>query len=158
MTERVLVVEDNPIDEELLRRALRRAQIDVDMVVARDGAEALDWLFATGTRAGSHVWVPRMMVLDLNLPKLSGLEVLRRVRADPQTRLIPVVVLTSSSESRDVIGCYGEGANSYVVKPVDFLKLAESVRQLMWYWLHLNTPAGTPSEDRGAAQMLASAT
>jgi CheY-like chemotaxis protein len=141
MTEQViLLVEDNSSDEELTLRALRKANIINRVVVARDGAEALDYLFATGAYAGADrsAEVVQVVLLDLNLPKLSGLEVLRRIRADARTKLLPVVILTSSREDKDLVGGYASGANSYIVKPVDFKQFSEAVRQLGLYWLLLN--------------------
>jgi two-component system response regulator len=134
----ILLVEDNAVDEELTLLALRKANIVNAVVIARDGAEALDYLFATGAHAGRDDQLPRFVVLDLNLPKLGGLHVLRQIRTNPRTRLIPVVILTSSQEDRDVTGGYDGGANSYIVKPVDFTRFAESVKQLGLYWLLLN--------------------
>lgn len=137
----ILLVEDNPDDEELTLMALRESQIVNEVVVARDGAEALDYLFATGRyadRDAAHL--PALVLLDLKLPKLSGLEVLQHMRADPRTRLIPVVVLTSSSEEEDVIASYNLGANSYVRKPVEFHRFADAVRQVGMYWLLINQP------------------
>lgn len=135
----ILLVEDNSSDEELTLRALKRSNIHNDVVVTRDGAAALDYLFARGSHAGRDVYeLPQVVLLDLNLPKLSGLEVLRAIRADDRTKLLPVVILTSSREDRDLVGCYELGANSYIVKPVDFTQFAESVRQLGLYWLVLN--------------------
>ena len=131
----ILLVEDNPSDEELTLRALRKAKIANPVVVARDGAEALAHLFTPGAA------LPQLVLLDLNLPKLGGLEVLRRIRADERTKLIPVVILSSSSEDRDLTGGYGVGANSYIVKPVDFTRFADAVKQLGLYWLELNRPA-----------------
>jgi CheY-like chemotaxis protein len=137
----ILLVEDNPDDEALTKRALRMAKIANDIVVAHDGAEALDYLFGEGAFAGRDVLqVPAVVLLDLKLPKLSGLEVLQRVRADPRTRLVPVVVLTSSSEDEDMLRSYQSGANSYVRKPVEFGAFAHAVSQLGVYWLLLNQP------------------
>lgn len=137
----ILLVEDNPDDEALTLRALRRANVANAVVVARDGTEALDYLFGTGVHAGRDTSVlPQVVLLDLKLPKLDGLEVLRRIRADDRTRLLPVVVLTSSNEERDRIESYSLGANSYVRKPVDFVQFADAVRQLGLYWLVLNQP------------------
>ena len=137
----ILLVEDNPDDVELPLRALRKHHIGNEVVVARDGVEALDWLFATGAFAGRDTSVrPVVVLLDLKLPKVDGLEVLRRVRAEDRTRLLPVVVLTSSSEEQDLVNSYSLGCNSYVRKPVDFVELAEAVRQLGIYWLLLNEP------------------
>ena len=142
MDERViLLVEDNPDDEELTRRALERNNIRNDVALARDGAEALDLLFATGPHVGERPVSPAVVLLDLKLPKVDGLEVLRRIRADSRTRLLPVVILTSSKEEQDLIDGYEGGANSYVRKPVDFAKFVEAVRQLGLYWLVLNEHA-----------------
>jgi len=135
----ILLVEDNPDDEALTVRALEKNNITNDLVVARDGAEALDYLFGTGAHAGRDPQnLPRVVLLDLNLPKVDGLEVLKRVRADPRTRLAPIVVLTSSKEESDMVESYGRGANSYIRKPVDFDQFVEAVRQLGLYWLVLN--------------------
>jgi two-component system, response regulator len=137
----ILLVEDNSSDEELTLRALRKSRLDSSIVVARDGSEALDYLFARGAYADRDVRdVPYVVLLDLNLPKIGGLEVLRSIRADARTRVLPVVILTSSSEPRDLVCGYNLGANSYIVKPVDFTQFAESVRQLGAYWLVLNQP------------------
>ena len=135
----ILLVEDNATDEELTLRALKRANIANKVVVTRDGAAALDYLFARGAHAGRDAReVPLVVLLDLNLPKIGGLEVLREIRADERTRLVPVVILTSSREDKDLAGGYGSGANSYIVKPVDFPQFADTVRQLGMYWLVLN--------------------
>jgi two-component system, response regulator len=135
----ILLVEDNANDEALTRRALKKANILNKVVVTRDGAIALDYLFAKGdfaTRDSSEV--PQIVLLDLNLPKVGGLDVLRAIRADPKTKVLPVVVLTSSKQDRDLVDGYNLGANSYVVKPVDFVQFSEAVRQLGLYWLVLN--------------------
>ena len=135
----ILLVEDNPDDEALTLRALKRDRFLNEVVVVRNGLEALDYLFATGAYAERDMRVmPEIILLDLKLPKMDGLEVLRRIRADDRTRLLPVVILTSSDEERDVIEGYKLGANSYVRKPVDFTRFAEAVRQLKLYWLVLN--------------------
>jgi two-component system response regulator len=135
----ILLVEDNPDDEALTRRAFRKNNILNQVVVARNGAEALDYLFGTGAYAGRDMNVrPAVILLDLNLPLVSGLEVLRRIRADERTRLFPVVILTSSKEEQDLIEGYRLGANSYVRKPVDFAEFLEATRQLGLYWLVLN--------------------
>ena len=138
----ILLVEDNPDDEELALLAFQRSNIVNEVVVARDGVEALDYLFGTGPHAGRDVTVlPQVVLLDLKLPKVDGLEVLRRVRADPRTRRLPIVILTSSKEEEDMIGSYDLGANSYVRKPVEFERFVEAVKQLQLYWLVLNEPA-----------------
>jgi two-component system, response regulator len=135
----ILLVEDNPDDEALTLRALKKNNIKNEVVVAHDGAEALDYLFGTGKYAGRNTDVlPQVVLLDLKLPKVEGLEVLRRVRADNRTRLLPVVILTSSNEEQDRIDGYGLGANSYVRKPVDFTQFIEAALQLGLYWLILN--------------------
>ena len=140
-----LLVEDNPQDLELALRALKKANLANRIHVARDGAEALDFIFGEGTHAGRPVeYGPRVILLDLKLPKVDGLEVLRRVKGDPRTRTIPVVILTSSQEQRDVVESYRLGVNSYIVKPVDFERFTTAVRELGMYWLLLNhPPAGT---------------
>jgi two-component system response regulator len=141
----ILLVEDNPDDEELTLRALKKNNIGNEVVVARNGVEAIDYLFGTGRFAGRDLSVmPQVILLDLNLPKLDGLTVLRRVRADDRTKLLPVVILTSSNEEKDRIDGYGLGANSYVCKPVDFNQFTEATRQLGLYWLVLNEPAPRP--------------
>jgi CheY-like chemotaxis protein len=138
----ILLVEDNANDEFLTLRALKKYNVANEVVVTRDGVEALDYLFGTGTHAGRNVNdVPVAMLLDLKLPKIDGLEVLRRVRADERTKLLPVVVLTSSAEEKDVINSYKLGTNSYVQKPVDFSAFVDAVGQLGLYWLMLNQPA-----------------
>ena len=135
----IMLVEDNPDDEALTIRALRQENVVNQIVVARDGAEALDYLFAKGKFADREKHpMPEMILLDLKLPKIDGLEVLRRVRADERTSLLPVVILTSSNEERDIISGYKLGANSYIRKPVDFIQFGESVKQLKLYWLVLN--------------------
>ena len=138
----ILLIEDNPNDEALTLRALKKANIMNRVDVARDGAEALDYLFATGThanRAGAEL--PEVVLLDLNLPKIGGLDVLKRIRTDERTKLLPVVILTSSKEDKDLLAGYASGANSYVVKPVDFVQFAAAVKQLGLYWLLLNQRA-----------------
>jgi len=138
----ILLVEDNRDDEALTLRALKKNNINNEVVVAHDGVEALDYLFGTGVHAGRDLSVmPQVILLDLKLPKIDGLEVLRRLRSDSGTRLLPVVILTSSTQEEDRIAGYGLGANSYVRKPVDFAQFIEAVRQLGLYWLILNEPA-----------------
>ena len=135
----ILLVEDNADDEALTLRALRKHNVSNEIVVARDGVEALDFLFGTGAHAGRDPGVlPELVLLDLKLPKIDGLEVLKRMRADPRTHLLPVVILTSSKEQQDIVNGYSLGANSYVRKPVDFEEFVEGVKQLGLYWLVLN--------------------
>jgi two-component system response regulator len=138
----ILLVEDNPDDEELTTRALRKANIANEIVVSRDGKEAVDFLFGQGAHEGRDLSrMPAVILLDLKLPKLSGLDVLRRLRSDPRTRLIPTVVLTSSSEDEDMLKSYEFGANSYVRKPVEFGAFVNAVSQLGVYWLLINQTA-----------------
>ena len=134
----IVLVEDNPDDEELTRIAFEESNLANQLVVVRDGVEALDYLLDP-----QHP-LPQMVLLDLKLPKLNGLEVLRRLRADERTKFLPIVILTSSDEERDLLDSYGLGANSYVRKPVDFAQFVDSVRQLGLYWLVLNRPAPAP--------------
>ncbi|HZM23416.1 MAG TPA: response regulator [Anaerolineales bacterium] len=135
----ILLVEDNPDDEALTMRALKKHNIGNKVFVVRDGAEALDFLFCTGAYADRDSNdMPQVTLLDLKLPKVDGLEVLRRLRADKRTCLLPVVILTSSNEEQDMIQGYKNGANSYVRKPVDFTRFLEAVRELGLYWLVLN--------------------
>jgi two-component system response regulator len=137
----ILLVEDNADDEELTLRAFRKSKVLNRVEVVRDGVEALDYLFATGVHAERDPKaLPAVILLDLKLPKLGGLEVLRRVRADERTRRIPVVVLTSSNEEKDILSSYGLGANSFVRKPVDFAQFMEAAQQLGMYWLVMNEP------------------
>jgi two-component system response regulator len=137
----ILLVEDNPDDEALTLRALKKNNIRNEVVVAHDGAEALDYLFGTGAYAGRDMTImPTLTLLDLKLPKIDGLEVLRRLRADERTRLLSVVILTSSKEEQDLINSYTLGANSYIRKPVDFTQFMEAVRELGRYWLLWNEP------------------
>jgi len=151
MKERIiLLVEDNADDEEFTLRSLRRAHVQNTIIVVRDGSEALDWLFGQGLHSGRDMdLVPAVVLLDLKLPKLSGIEVLRRIRADAQTRLIPVVVLTSSNEDEDMLDSYESGANSYVRKPVAFAAFADAVARLGAYWMLLNEPAPAQREGDG---------
>ena len=138
----ILLVEDNPDDVELTLRAFRKSNVANEVVVVRDGVEALEYLFATGRYADRDSnALPQVVLLDLNLPRISGLEVLERVRAHAKAKLLPVVILTSSIEERDLVNGYSLGANSYVQKPVDFEQFTDSVRQLGLYWLLLNQRA-----------------
>jgi len=142
----ILLVEDNPNDVTLTLRAFKRYNLSNGVHVVRDGAEALEFIFGTGTYATrSFEPTPRVILLDLKLPKVDGLEVLQRIKADPRTRVIPVVVLTSSREQRDIVESYQLGVNSYIVKPVDFEQFTEAMRQIGLYWLLLNQPPILPS-------------
>lgn len=135
----LLLVEDNADDEALTLRALARNRIELPVIVARDGVEALDWLLATGLHAARDTSIqPALVLMDLKLPRIDGLEVLRRIRADARTRLLPVVVLTTSCERRDIHEAYAAGANSYIRKPVDFDKFTEALGLIGRYWLALN--------------------
>ncbi len=135
----VLLVEDNPDDLDMALRALRKAHLANRIQVARDGAEALEFIFGTGVHSGRKIENgPKVILLDLKLPKIDGLEVLRRVKSDARTKMIPVVVLTSSKEQPDVVECYNLGVNSYIVKPVNFERFASAVAELGMYWLLLN--------------------
>ena len=139
----VLLVEDNPADAELTLRTLHKHGLANRIYVVRDGAEALEYLFCTGQYAQRNARSqPKVILLDLKLPKVDGLEVLRRIKANPLTATIPVTVLTSSRENRDLEECYRHGVNSYIVKPVDFDQFTEAVRQLGFYWLLLNKTTG----------------
>jgi len=144
----ILLVEDNPDDIALTLRALKKNRIANEVAVAHDGVEALDYLFGTGQHAGRDVTqAPAIVLLDLKLPKVDGLDVLRRLRADARTKLVPVVILTSSKEEQDLVSGYALGANSYIRKPVDFPQFTEAIRQLGLYWLVLNEG---PPPGRGA--------
>jgi two-component system response regulator len=135
----ILLVEDNPDDEALTLRALHKSKVANSITIARDGVEALDYLFGTGAQTGRDVSeLPQVVLLDLKLPKVDGLEVLRRIRADERTRMLPVVILTSSKEEQDMANAYTSGANSYVRKPVDFNQFVDAIGQLGLYWLVLN--------------------
>lgn len=137
----ILLVEDNPNDVELTLHTLQKHHLANHVHVVRDGAEALEFIFCSGAYAQRHIEnSPKVVLLDLKLPKVDGLEVLRRIKADPRTQPIPVVVLTSSREERDIVESYQLGANSYIVKPVDFEQFTEAVRQLGLYWALLNEP------------------
>jgi len=141
----ILLVEDNKNDEDLTVRAFKKNNLKNELKIARDGAEALDFLFGEGAYAGRDTGVmPQLILLDLKLPKVDGLEVLRRIRSDARTKLLPVVVLTSSKEEQDLVSSYSLGANSYVRKPVDFTEFVGAVTQLGCYWLVLNQAAPKP--------------
>ena len=141
----ILLVEDNPDDEALTIRALNKNNIANRVEVARDGVQALDYLFATGAHEGrAGAALPQVVLLDLKLPKMDGLEVLKRLRSDERTKFLPVVILTSSKEAQDLIGSYSNGANSYIRKPVDFTQFTEAVRQMGMYWLVLNESPPAP--------------
>lgn len=142
----ILLVEDNPDDVELTLRAFRKSKIANEIIVAHDGIEALDYLFATGAHAGrGHSRLPQLVLLDLSLPRLDGLQVLARIRTNPKTKLLPVVILTSSTEEPDLKTGYSLGANSYIRKPVDFQEFRVAVRRLGLYWLLLNQPPPPPA-------------
>jgi len=139
----ILLVEDNPDDEDLALRAFQRSDVTNPVAVARDGIEALDYLHGTGVHAGRDVSVqPAVVLLDLKLPRMDGFGVLRSIRADARTQCVPVVMLTSSREDQDVLECYRLGANSYVHKPLDFTEFVGAVRQMAVYWLLLNHVPG----------------
>lgn len=141
----LLLVEDNPQDLELALRSLRKINLANHIEVARDGAEALDFIFCEGAHTARKMSDgPKVILLDLKLPKVDGLEVLKRVKSDPRTRMIPVVVLTSSKEQRDIVESYDLGVNSYIVKPVNFDGFTEAMRDLGVYWLMLNQPPRNP--------------
>jgi two-component system response regulator len=147
----ILLVEDNPDDQELTIEAFRECRIANEIIIANDGEEALDYLFGTGPHAGRDITrLPQLVLLDLKLPKIDGIEVLSRIRSHPVTRLLPVVILTSSLEERDLVESYRLGANSYVRKPVDFVEFLDAARQLGLYWLVLNrAPTVAPPESGG---------
>lgn len=137
----ILLVEDNPDDEALAIRALKRHHLSNQVIVAHDGVEALEYLFCTGRYAERDIkFKPTVVLLDLKLPRVDGLEVLRRLREDDRTKLLPIVVLTTSSEEQDMLNSYSLGCNSYIRKPVDFVQFSEAIRQLGMYWLLMNEP------------------
>lgn len=141
MSSVILLVEDNADDEALTLRALKKNNITNDVVVVRDGAEALDYLYGTGAYASRDMKIrPQIILLDLKLPKVDGLEVLRKIRSEESTKYLPVVILTTSKEEKDLVESYTLGANSYIRKPVDFAQFTEAVRNLGLYWLVLNEP------------------
>jgi two-component system response regulator len=145
MSKVILLVEDNPTDEKLTLRAFTKCNVANDIVVVRDGSEALEYLFGTARHADRDTSaLPTVVLLDLKLPRIDGLEVLRRIRADDRTKILPVVVLTASREEEDVLRSYSLGANAYVRKPVDFGEFAEAAKTLGLFWLLLNEPAPTP--------------
>ena len=140
----ILLVEDSQDDLDMTLRALRKANMANHIEIARDGVEALDFIFCEGAHAARKIEnIPKLIMLDLKLPKIDGMEVLKRIKGDPRTKMIPVVMLTSSKEQKDVIESYGLGTNSYIVKPVDFESFAEAVQKLGMYWLLLNQPPQT---------------
>jgi two-component system, response regulator len=135
----ILLVEDNPDEEVLTLQALTKSELPNRIVVVRDGSEALDWLFGSGQYTARHSpLLPQIVLLDLKLPKVDGLEVLRQIRANPQTHLLPVIIFSSSEEEKDLINSYSQGANSYIRKPVDFDQFVSTIQQLSFYWLALN--------------------
>jgi CheY-like chemotaxis protein len=141
----ILLVEDNADDVELTLRAFRKSDLVNTVTVARDGVEALDYLMATGDHAGRHAdGLPDLVLLDIKLPRVDGLQVLERLRANPRTRLVPIVVLTSSIEPRDLLTCYTLGANSYVRKPIDFQQFSKALQQIGAYWLETNEAPPPP--------------
>lgn len=146
----ILLVEDNPNDVELTLRAFEKSKVANEIVVAADGEEAIDYLFATGAHANrDRTLMPEVVLLDLKLPKIDGLGVLRRMRADERTKRLPVVMLTSSKEEKDVVSSYDFGANSFVRKPVAFAEFVEAAKQLGIYWLVLNEPSSAAKRDAG---------
>jgi CheY-like chemotaxis protein len=140
----VLLVDDNADDAEFTLRALRRSNAALQVTMAADGVEALDCMFRCGAFADREPGAPRLVLLDLKLPKIDGLEVLRRIKSDPATRSVPVVVLSSSKERRDIHEAYARGANSYIVKPVEYVELVAKLHDLIRYWLELNQSAPRP--------------
>jgi two-component system response regulator len=145
----ILLVDDGQDDVDLTLRALQRSKIGNEVVVARDGVEALDYLFGTGVHAGRDTNIqPQVILMDLKMPRMGGLEALRRLRADTRTRNVPVVILTSSKEESDLVESYGRGANSFVRKPVDFVQFVEAVQHLNLYWLVMNEVAPVPPQSK----------
>ena len=146
MTPIILLVEDNPTDEKLTLRAFARCAIPHEIMIVRDGAEALDYIFGVGAYAGKEISVPKVMLLDLKLPRIDGLEVLRRIRGDARTKLLPVVILTASREQEDIVQSYLCGANAYVRKPVDFTQFVETAKTIGVFWLLMNESRSPHSE------------
>ena len=135
----ILLVEDNPSDQELTLKALKKYNVSNNIFVVEDGAEAVDFVFAEGEYSARNInMLPKLILLDLKLPKISGLEVLKKIKSDQRTKKIPIVMLTSSKEEKDIIESYEYGVNSYIVKPVDFTKFIESIREIGFYWVLLN--------------------
>ena len=146
----ILLVEDNPDDADLTLRALRKRRVADRIAWVKDGAEALDFLFAQGVHSGrASAPPPALVLLDLKLPKVGGIEVLRRMRADPRLRMVPVVILTSSAHDHDVVGAYLEGVNSYVTKPIEFAKFQAAVEEVGIYWMQRNRSPEPPAVIRG---------
>lgn len=143
----ILLIEDNPDDEALTLRAFKRFKSQLEVVVMRDGAEALDYVFARGKYQNQPHYIPELILLDLKLPKLNGIEVLKFIRADERTKLVPVIMLSSSLEEQDLINSYHYGCNSYIRKPIDFLEFMEVMQQLGLYWLGLNEQPPKNTED-----------
>jgi two-component system, response regulator len=145
----ILLVEDNPYDAEMVVHAMKKSNLTNRIHIVKDGEEALDYIFRRGQYAEkSYPKRPRVVLLDLKLPKIDGIEVLRQIRNNPETKMLPVVALTSSKESRDIEECYALGVNSYIVKPVDFAQFTEAVKNLGFYWLLLNQPPVIPDQEK----------
>ncbi len=147
----ILIVEDNPNDVELLLRVFKWYSFSDSIYVVGNGEEALEFIYATGRYAGRTTGIPKMILLDLKLPGMDGIEVLRRIKGDPATRAVPVVMLTSSNEDRDIVESYNLGVNSYIVKPVQFYQFVDSIKQLGAYWRYLNQQPGKKQDDPGQA-------
>jgi two-component system response regulator len=143
----ILLIEDNPDDQVLTLRAFKRFKSQLEVVVMRDGAEALDYVFGRGKYQNQPHYIPELILLDLKLPKLNGIEVLKSIRADERTKLVPVIMLSSSLEEQDLINSYDYGCNSYIRKPIDFLEFMEVMQQLGLYWLGLNEQPPKNTED-----------
>ncbi len=145
----ILIVEDNPNDVELLLRVFKWYSFSDNIYVVGNGEEALEFIYSTGQHAGRTTGMPKMILLDLKLPGMDGIEVLRRIKGDPATRAVPVVMLTSSNEDRDIVESYNLGVNSYIVKPVQFYQFVDSIKQLGAYWRHLNQHPGKKPDEPG---------